>query len=198
MSVAPSSRKALRARQFCARRARGVSGARRGRWQASREAIEAAHRQGIIHRDVKPANLLLRPDGRVALTDFGIARILAADRLTGADQIVGTSAYLAPEQVIGAEIGPATDVYALGVVAYELLAGGRPFTADTPFGVALKHVHEAPPPLPDSVPEPIRGVVLRAMAKDPAERWPSAAALAHAASTAIRDGVDVTVLTRRC
>lgn len=149
------------------------------------EAIEAAHRQGIVHRDVKPANLLLRNDGRLALTDFGIARILATDRLTGADQIVGTSSYLAPEQVTGAEIGPTTDVYALGVVAYELLAGGKPFTADTPFGVALKHVHEQPPPLPQSVPEPIRELVSRAMAKDPAERWPSAAALAQAASAAI-------------
>lgn len=149
------------------------------------EAIDAAHRQGIVHRDVKPANLLLRQDGRLALTDFGIARILATDRLTAADQIVGTSSYLAPEQVTGDEIGPATDVYALGVVAYELLAGGRPFAADTPFEVALMHVHEEPPSLPPGVPEPIRELVLRAMAKDPADRWPSAAALAQAASAAI-------------
>jgi len=149
------------------------------------EAIEAAHGQGIVHRDVKPANLLLRADGRLALTDFGIARILATDRLTVGEQIVGTSSYLAPEQVTGHEIGPATDVYALGVVAYELLAGVRPFDADTPFGVALKHVHEEPPPLPTSVPEPVREVVARAMAKEPADRWPSAAALAQAAASAI-------------
>jgi eukaryotic-like serine/threonine-protein kinase len=151
------------------------------------EAVEAAHQQGIIHRDIKPANLLLRKDGRLALTDFGIARIVAADRLTGTDQIVGTASYLAPEQVTGDQIGPSTDVYALGVVAYELMTGGRPFTADTPYGVALKHVHEPPPPLPDSIPEPIREVVLRAMAKDPAERWPTAEALAQAAATAIRE-----------
>ncbi|GIH07730.1 hypothetical protein Rhe02_57970 [Rhizocola hellebori] len=149
------------------------------------DAIEAAHRQGIVHRDVKPANLLLRADGRLALSDFGIARILATDRLTVGEQIVGTSSYLAPEQVTGHEIGPATDVYALGVVAYELLTGSRPFEADTPFGVALKHVHEDPPPLPETIAEPVREVVLRAMAKDPAARWPSAAALAHAAATAI-------------
>ncbi len=149
------------------------------------EAIEAAHGQGIVHRDVKPANLLLRADGRLALTDFGIARILATDRLTVGEQIVGTSSYLAPEQVTGHEIGPTTDVYALGVVAYELLAGARPFEADTPFGVALKHVHEEPPPLPASIPLPVREVVTRAMAKEPADRWPSAAALAQAAASAI-------------
>jgi len=156
-------------------------------------AIDAAHRQGIVHRDVKPANLMLRKDGRLALTDFGIARILAADRITGADQIVGTAYYLAPEQVTGAEVGPATDVYALGVVAYELLAGVRPFVADTPFEVSLKHVHEEPPRLPQSVPGPIRELVLRAMAKDPAHRWPSAAAFARAASASIGE-VPATVM----
>ncbi len=149
------------------------------------DAIEAAHRQGIVHRDVKPANLLLRSDGRLALTDFGIARILATDRLTIGEQIVGTSSYLAPEQVTGHEIGPATDVYALGVVAYELLTGTRPFEADTPFGVALKQVHEPPPPLPTSIPEPVRDVVARALAKHPEARWPSAAALAQAAASAV-------------
>ncbi|WP_144119094.1 serine/threonine-protein kinase [Catellatospora sichuanensis] len=151
------------------------------------DAIHAAHLQGIVHRDVKPANLLLRPDGRLALTDFGIARIVAADRLTAAGEIFGTASYLAPEQVTGSDIGPATDVYALGVVAYEMLTQHRPFAGDTPFSVALKHVHEQPPELPPSVPEPVRALVMRALAKDPAQRWPSAAALAKAASAAIKD-----------
>lgn len=120
------------------------------------DAIHAAHLQGIVHRDVKPANLLLRPDGRLALTDFGIARIVAADRLTAAGEIFGTASYLAPEQVNGADIGPAADVYALGVVAYEMLTLRRPFTGETPFAVAIQHVNSPPPELPSSVPEPVR------------------------------------------
>ncbi|MEV0457983.1 protein kinase domain-containing protein [Catellatospora methionotrophica] len=149
------------------------------------DAIHAAHLQGIVHRDVKPANLLLRPDGRLALTDFGIARIVAADRLTAAGEIFGTASYLAPEQVTGADVGPATDVYALGVVAYEMLTQRRPFTGDTPFAVAIQQVNEPPPELPDSVPGPVRELVMRALAKDPARRWPSAAALGAAASAAV-------------
>ncbi|GAB4057952.1 serine/threonine-protein kinase [Catellatospora paridis] len=151
------------------------------------DAIHAAHLQGIVHRDVKPANLLLRPDGRLALTDFGIARIVAADQLTAAGEIFGTASYLAPEQVTGADIGPATDVYALGVVAYEMLTQRRPFTGETPFAVAIQQVHELPPELPPSVPEPVQAVVMRALAKDPAQRWPSAAALSQAASAAISE-----------
>ncbi|GIG01069.1 serine/threonine-protein kinase [Catellatospora citrea] len=149
------------------------------------DAIHAAHLQGIVHRDVKPANLLLRPDGRLALTDFGIARIVAADRLTAAGEIFGTASYLAPEQVTGADIGPATDVYALGVVAYEMLTQRRPFTGESPFAVAIQHVNEPPPELPNSVPAPVRTLVMRALAKDPAQRWPSAAALSAAASAAV-------------
>ncbi|BCJ73489.1 hypothetical protein CS0771_30330 [Catellatospora sp. IY07-71] len=148
------------------------------------DAIHAAHRQGIVHRDVKPSNLLLRPDGRLALTDFGIARMVAGDRLTAADEILGTSSYLAPEQVTGAEVGPATDVYALGVVAYELVTGERPFTADTPLAVALQHVNDDPPALPADVPRPVRALIMRALAKEPDDRWPSAAALAQASRSA--------------
>lgn len=166
------------------------------------DAIHAAHRQGIVHRDVKPSNLLLRPDGRLALTDFGIARMVAADRLTAADEILGTSSYLAPEQVTGAEVGPAADVYALGVVAYELVTGERPFTADTPMAVALQHVNDDPPPLPASVPRPVRSLIMRALAKDPDDRWPSATALAqaarsaaHAARTAAAGATEATAAT---
>ncbi|MEV4413063.1 serine/threonine-protein kinase [Catellatospora sp. NPDC049609] len=148
------------------------------------DAIHAAHVRGIVHRDVKPSNLLLRPDGRLALTDFGIARIVAADRLTAADEILGTASYLAPEQVTGDPVGPATDVYALGVVAYELVTGDRPFTGDTPLAVALQHVNDDPPELPPGVPAPVRALIVRALAKEPDHRWPTAAALARAARAA--------------
>ncbi len=148
------------------------------------DAIHAAHTQGIVHRDVKPGNLLLRPDGRLALTDFGIARIVAADRLTSPGEVFGTASYLAPEQVTGGPVGPPTDVYALGVVAYEMLTGRKPFEGESPLAVALRHVHDEPPALPDTVPEPVRALVARALAKHPADRWPSAAALAQAALAA--------------
>ncbi|WP_212830693.1 protein kinase [Catellatospora sp. TT07R-123] len=157
--------------------------------QAAR-AIHAAHRQGIVHRDVKPANLLLRADGRLALTDFGIARIVAGDRLTATDEIQGTASYLAPEQVTGEDVGPATDVYALGVVAYELLTGKRPFTGDSPLSVALQHVHDDPPPLPPGIPALARTLVERALAKEPADRWPTAAAFADAAESAAATAPD--------
>lgn len=123
--------------------------------QAAR-ALHQAHSIGIVHRDVKPGNLLIRPDGRLVLTDFGIARIVAADRFTAAGDIVGTASYLAPEQVLGAPVGPAADIYALGVVAYECLAGVLPFVADTPIAVALMQARDVPPPLPPSVPDAVR------------------------------------------
>jgi len=150
-------------------------------------ALQHAHRSGIVHRDVKPGNLLIRPDGRLMLTDFGIARSVAAEPVTTAGGIVGTAAYLAPEQVAGNKVAPATDVYALGVVAYECLTMTQPFVADSPVGVALKHTRDEPPPLPDTVPPNVQHVVMRAMAKDPEQRWPSAHAMAEAATKAARE-----------
>ncbi len=108
-------------------------------------ALQQAHRSGIVHRDVKPGNLLVRPDGRLVLTDFGIARSVAAEPVTAAGGIIGTAAYLAPEQVSGSAVAPATDVYALGVVAYECLTMTQPFVADSPVGVALMHTRDDPP-----------------------------------------------------
>jgi serine/threonine-protein kinase len=147
-------------------------------------ALQTAHEHGIVHRDVKPGNLLIRPDGRLVLTDFGIARMVTADSLTATGDILGTVSYLAPEQVLGEPITPSTDLYALGVVAYQCLTLSPPFVADTPVAVALMHTRDAPPPLPPAVPESVRRVVMRALAKDPRDRWSSAAAMAEAASAA--------------
>jgi serine/threonine-protein kinase len=151
--------------------------------QAAR-ALHLAHTNGIVHRDVKPSNLLIRPDGRVVLTDFGVAWIRGTDRLTAAGEVFGTPNYLAPEQIDGGPLGPAVDVYALGIVAYECLTRRPPFTADSAVAVALMHTRDEPPPLPATVPETLQYVVIRALAKDPGQRWESAAALAEAAIAA--------------
>ncbi|MGJ6968139.1 serine/threonine protein kinase [Streptosporangium sp. G11] len=147
-------------------------------------ALQAVHDQGIVHRDIKPGNLLVRSDGTLVLTDFGIARSDTASRLTDAGMVLGTAAYCAPEQAEGAPVTPAVDIYALGVVAYECLAGQRPFDGDTPVTIALKHIREAPPPLPPDVPPAVRALVERSLAKDPARRFPSAAAMSAAARQA--------------
>lgn len=151
--------------------------------QAAR-ALHAAHRKGIVHRDVKPGNLLIAPDGTVKITDFGIAR--AADQVaaavTGTGMVMGTAQYISPEQATGLVVGPATDLYSLGVVAYECLAGTPPFQADTPVAIALKHVHESPPPLGGEVPAPVRELIGRLLAKEPADRPASAQSLADRAS----------------
>jgi serine/threonine-protein kinase len=148
------------------------------------DALHAAHVHGIVHRDVKPANLLIRPDGRLALSDFGIALSPHAAALTDAGEMMGTASYLAPEQVSGGPVTPATDVYALGVVAYQCLAGHRPFEGDSPMTIAMMQINDEPPPLPTTLPAGVRMVVLRALAKDPAARWTSAAEMADAARAA--------------
>ena len=150
-------------------------------------ALQQAHRSGIVHRDVKPGNLLVRPDGRLMLTDFGIARSVAAEPVTAAGGVVGTAAYLAPEQIAGSRVAPATDIYALGIVAYECLTMTQPFVADSPVDLALKHTHDEPAPLPDTIPTNVQHVVMRALAKDPDQRWPNAHAMAQAATDAARD-----------
>ncbi|GLX97440.1 serine/threonine protein kinase [Herbidospora sp. NBRC 101105] len=155
-------------------------------------AIQAVHDRGIVHRDVKPGNLLVQADGTLVLTDFGIARSDAASRLTDAGMVLGTAAYCAPEQAEGEPVTPAVDIYALGVVAYECLAGRRPFDGDTPVTIALKHIREQPPPLPADIPPHIRHVVERALLKSPAERWPTAAAMSQAARQAANPGASLT------
>jgi serine/threonine protein kinase len=145
------------------------------------DALHAAHDKGIVHRDVKPGNLLVRPNGTLVLTDFGIARSAMVGQLTAAGSVLGTASYISPEQASGAGATPLSDVYALGVVAYQCLSGQRPFEGDNPLEIAMRHVRDNPPPLPADIPPSVRQVVDRAMAKDPAARWPSAAALAQVA-----------------
>ncbi|GHJ46604.1 putative serine/threonine-protein kinase PknA [Catellatospora sp. TT07R-123] len=148
------------------------------------DALQAAHEKGIVHRDVKPGNLLVRPNGTLVLTDFGIARSAAASQLTATGAVMGTASYLAPEQASGAGASSSSDIYSLGVVAYQCLTGNRPYDGDTPLEIAMKHVNGTPPPLPNEIPPVVRQIVQRAMAKDPAKRWPSAASFADAARQA--------------
>jgi eukaryotic-like serine/threonine-protein kinase len=148
------------------------------------DAIAAAHALDIVHRDVKPGNLLVTPDGTVKITDFGIARAGESAAITQTGQIIGTPYYISPEQAEGRPATQASDIYALGVVLYECLAGRRPFDRDTPIQVALAHVREQVPPLDDSVPARMRAIVERALAKSPQDRFAAAADLA----TALRGG----------
>ncbi|RIV38974.1 serine/threonine-protein kinase [Micromonospora radicis] len=145
------------------------------------DALHAAHLKGIVHRDVKPGNLLVRPNGTLVLTDFGIARSELVGQLTAAGSVLGTASYISPEQATGQVATPASDVYALGVVAYQCLAGRRPFEGDNPLDIAMRHVRETPRPLPSDIPPQVCALVERAMAKDPKDRWPTSAALAGAA-----------------
>ena len=111
-------------------------------------ALQAAHAAGLVHRDIKPGNLLITPDGRVKITDFGIARIADQVPLTATGQVMGTVQYLSPEQASGHPASPATDTYSLGIVAYECLAGKRPFTGESQVAIAMAQINEQPPPLP--------------------------------------------------
>ena len=148
--------------------------------QAAR-ALHAAHGRGVVHRDVKPANLMVTPDGRVKVTDFGIARPDDHEPLTATGQVMGTAHYLAPELARGRAATSASDIYALGVVAYECLAGRRPFEGDDQIGVATAHLSEEPPPLPDTIAPEVRALVAAAMEKDPQHRIGGADVLASEA-----------------
>jgi serine/threonine-protein kinase len=148
------------------------------------DALQAAHANGIVHRDVKPGNLLVRPNGTLVLTDFGIARSALVGQLTVAGSVLGTASYISPEQASGDVATAASDVYALGVVAYQCLSGHRPFDGATPLEIAMKHVRDTPRPLPGDIPPQVRAIVDRALAKDPTARWPSASAMAAVARQA--------------
>ena len=148
------------------------------------EALHAAHAAGIVHRDVKPGNVLIDAHGRVILVDFGIAHTADTEGLTGVRDVLGTARYMAPEQATKQALTPATDVYALGILAYECLAGVPPFPGNDVLAVAMAHVYDEPPPLPADVPATVRDVVMTALAKDPASRYPTGAAMAAAARRA--------------
>jgi serine/threonine-protein kinase len=139
-------------------------------------AVGFAHKHGIVHRDIKPHNVLVGPEGRLKVTDFGIARS-GASQMTEVGSIIGTAQYLSPEQARGARVDQTSDLYSVGVVLYEMLTGQVPFTGDTPLEIAMKHLSEVPAPpseLRPEVPHDLDSVVLRALAKDPADRYQSA------------------------
>src|SRR5436190_6177662 len=139
-------------------------------------AIGFAHRHGIVHRDIKPHNVLVGPEGRLKVTDFGIARS-GASQMTEVGSIIGTAQYLSPEQARGSPVDQTSDLYSVGVLLFEMLTGQVPFTGDTPLEIAMKHLSEVPKPpseLRPEVPHDLDMVVLRALAKDPAERYQSA------------------------
>jgi eukaryotic-like serine/threonine-protein kinase len=153
--------------------------------------IAAAHQAGLVHRDVKPENLLIGADGTVKVTDFGLARAAAATTATFGDAVVGSPHYLAPECVRGEQVGPTADVYALGVVLYECLTGTPPFQGETPMATAVQHTTRAVPPpsaIATSTPRALDEVVARATHPDPAARFADAAAFAHALAEAVPDG----------
>jgi serine/threonine protein kinase len=150
-------------------------------------ALHAAHSAGLVHRDIKPGNLLITPEGKVKITDFGIARIADQVPLTATGQVMGTVQYLSPEQASGHPASPTTDIYSMGIVAYEALAGRRPFTGESQVAIAMAQINEAPPELPVTISEPVRNLVYSCIAKNPADRPSSAAHLARAAQ-ALRRG----------
>lgn len=150
-------------------------------------ALQAAHAAGLVHRDIKPGNLLITPDGRVKITDFGIARIADQVPLTATGQVMGTVQYLSPEQASGHPASPATDTYSLGIVAYECLAGKRPFTGESQVAIAMAQINEQPAPLPPTVAVPVQNLVMAMIAKKPEDRPASSAAVSRAAA-ALRRG----------
>ncbi|WP_245887931.1 protein kinase domain-containing protein [Geodermatophilus tzadiensis] len=147
-------------------------------------ALAEAHRAGLVHRDVKPGNILVRPDGSVKITDFGIAWSAGSVPLTQTGQVIGTPQYLSPEQAEGHLATPASDVYALGLVGYECLTGHPAFDGDNAITIALKQLRSDPEPLPDTLPGDVRTLIRRALAKDPAARMADGAAFVAAVEDA--------------
>ncbi|MCZ4555952.1 serine/threonine-protein kinase [Rhodococcus maanshanensis] len=150
-------------------------------------ALQVAHEAGVVHRDVKPGNILITPAGQVKITDFGIAKAVEASPVTRTGMVMGTAQYIAPEQALGQDASPASDVYSLGVVGYEALSGRRPFVGDGALTVAMKHVQEVPSPLPADLPPNVRELIDITMAKDPAARYGSGGEFADAVAV-VRSG----------
>ena len=139
--------------------------------------LEVAHEAGVMHRDIKPGNLLVATGDAVRITDFGVSRSMDQTTLTQTGMVMGTAQYLAPELALGKPATPASDVYALGIIAYEAVAGKRPFTASTAVDIAIAHVNEAVPPLPDTVSPDLARLILDVLEKNPRKRPRSATEL---------------------
>lgn len=154
--------------------------------QAS-HGLSVIHHMGLVHRDIKPGNLMITQNGQVKITDFGIAKAAAAVPLTRTGMVVGTAQYVSPEQAQGYEVGPTSDVYSLGVVGYEMLAGKRPFSGDSSVSVALAHISQAPEPLSTSISAPTRELIGMALRKDPNTRFADGNEFTNAIS-AVRQG----------
>ncbi len=152
-------------------------------------ALAAAHAQGLVHRDVKPGNLIITPDERVKVTDFGIARLADQVPLTATGQVMGTAQYLAPEQATGQQATASSDMYSLGIIGYECLAGRRPFTGESQIAIALAQVNDPPPALPAKVSAPAAALIMCLLSKDPAERPENATALASAIDAIRRNDI---------
>ncbi len=166
-------------------------------WEVSRiftalcSAIDYAHQHNMVHRDIKPSNVMISKDGQIVLTDFGIARIIGETQYTQTGAISGTPAYMSPEQGQGQRGDERSDIYALGVMLYEIVTGTIPFDADTPIGIILKHINEPRPPLPTkidpNVSNPVQNVILKAMNRTPGNRYQTAGDL----DTALRKAIGI-------
>ena len=150
-------------------------------------ALDAAHREGLVHRDIKPGNLLITPDGNVKITDFGIARVANQASLTQTGQVMGTVQYLAPEQATGKPASASGDIYSLGIVAYEALAGRRPFKGETQMAIAMAQINEVPPALPEGIDPGLVKLIMDCMAKKPDQRPHSALELAARAEALLAE-----------